>query len=150
MKKTKSHTTILWIVGTIIVAGSLIGFLVYEGKKPGQYDQVAQCINDSGAKFYGAWWCPHCQRQKAMFGKSGKKLPYVECQTQDQKQMQVCIDAKIEGYPTWVFPDGSRLSGEIPMSTLIEKTSCSAAAAPLPSTTTSGASTVAPVMEPKQ
>ena len=53
-----------------------------------------------------------------------KKLPYVECQTQDQKQTKVCTDAKIEGYPTWIFADGSRLSGEIDLATLSKKTNC--------------------------
>lgn len=121
MKKT----TITWIVSTVLVVGALIAFLVHEGKKPGPYDQFAQCLKDSGTKFYGAWWCPHCQRTKALFGRSAKKLPYVECQTPDQKQTQACIDAKIEGYPTWTFPDGSRLSGELSLQTIAQKSSCS-------------------------
>jgi hypothetical protein len=24
-------------------------------------DDFAKCIKDSGAMFYGAFWCPHCQ-----------------------------------------------------------------------------------------
>lgn len=127
MKKITAIKKILpGIIITIIAVGGIIGILVYEGKKPGQYDATAQCIKDSGATFYGAWWCPHCQRQKALFGKSGKTLPYVECQTPDQKPIQQCTDAKIEGYPTWVFADGSRLSGELDMKTITEKTNCTA------------------------
>lgn len=110
------------IVGVIAIA--IVSFLVVEGKKPGQYDNLGQCLDKSGTKFYGAWWCSHCQAQKKAFGKSMKYVPYVECQTPDSKQKQICIDAKIEGFPTWVFPDGSRLTGEVPLKTLAEKTNC--------------------------
>ncbi len=87
-------------------------------------DVFAQCLSDTGAKFYGAYWCPHCQNQKRTFNNS-KKLPYVECSTPNgQAQTQVCIDAKITGYPTWDFADGSRLDGEQTLEVLAEKTKC--------------------------
>ncbi len=80
-----------------------------------------------------------------MFGKSAKLLPYIECSTPDGTgQLPVCTEKKIEGYPTWVFPDGSRLSGEVPLATLSAKTQC-----PLPDgtigtgTPTSSAASVA-------
>lgn len=92
---------------------------------PGKYDAFAQCLKDKGALFYGAFWCPHCQTQKKMFGSSVKFLPYVECSTADgSAQLRECAEKKIEGYPTWVFKDGSRLTGEIPLKQLAEKTSC--------------------------
>ena len=34
------------------------------------------------------------------------------------------VDKKIEGYPTWEFSDETRLSGEISLEKLAEKTSC--------------------------
>lgn len=37
---------------------------------------------------------------------------------------QSVLRKKIEGYPTWIFKDGSRLTGEIPLPTLAEKTQC--------------------------
>ncbi len=93
---------------------------------PGKYDVLAQCIKDSGAVFYGAFWCPHCQAQKKMFGSSAKLLPYVECSPLNgQGQLPICTDQKIEGYPTWVFADGSREGGEVSLEKLAEKTSCS-------------------------
>ena len=93
--------------------------------EPGKYDEFAQCIADSGATFYGAYWCSHCKAQKEMFGTSAKLLPYVECSTLDgRSQVQACIDKNIEGYPTWEFADGSRLSGEVALTVLAEKTSC--------------------------
>jgi hypothetical protein len=133
----------------VIVLVVIFGAVLY--KNPGTpvsgaLDDFATCLGDKGAKFYGAFWCPHCQAQKALFGASVKKLPYVECSTLDGKgQTQVCIDAKIVSYPTWEFADGSRLTGETPLATLAEKTSC-----PLPegerttaTTTTTGESSSA-------
>lgn len=110
---------ILLVIGAIVYAAST------KSEKSSEYDQFAQCIADSGAKFYGAFWCPHCLEQKRMFGDSYKLLPYIECSTPDQQgQLQVCIDADIKGYPTWEFPDGTRESGEIPFDVLAEKTGC--------------------------
>ena|SRR3989344_3867021 len=111
-----------------IAAAAVISIFVYWGSLPpasGKYDDFAKCIKDSGAIFYGAFWCPHCQNQKAMFGNSAQLLPYVECSLPSGSgQTSVCIANGIKGYPTWVFKDGSQLSGEIPLVTLSEKTGC--------------------------
>src|SRR3989344_5693960 len=86
---------------------------------------LAVCLNNKGAIFYGAFWCPHCQRQKAMFGKSANLLPYEECSTPDKRgRLQICIDEEITNYPTWIFADGSRETGEVSLSRLAEKTVC--------------------------
>ena len=88
-------------------------------------DGFATCLMDKGVKFYGAYWCSHCQAQKALFGTAAGKLPYVECSTPDgQGENPICIQEGIKGYPTWVFTDGSRLSGEISLATLSEKSEC--------------------------
>jgi thiol-disulfide isomerase/thioredoxin len=122
--KNKTKKIIFWAVGVLIVAVLIWRFVVYQ-TTPGQYDSFAQCLKDKGAIFYGAFWCPHCQNQKAMFGKSAKFLPYIECSTADGRgQLKVCRDKNIEGYPTWEFADGSRLSGAISLSQLAEKTGC--------------------------
>ena len=98
---------------------------MWNASQPGKYDTFAECLGEQGVKFYGAFWCPHCQEQKAMFGKSEKKLPYIECSTPSgQERTQVCIDANITGYPTWEFNDGERLSGVRTLKELGEKTSC--------------------------
>lgn len=121
MKKNK---IILWVL-IVGIVGSFSWYFIREATTPGKYDALAQCIADSGAKFYGAFWCPHCQNQKKMFGKSEKLLPYIECSTANgQEQLQVCTDASINGYPTWEFADSSRLNGEISLEQLAEKTSC--------------------------
>jgi len=74
---------------------------------------------------YGAYWCSHCANQKALFGSSMKYVTYVECSLPDKSgQTEICRRANIESYPTWEFKDGTRLSGEIPLATLAEKTGC--------------------------
>jgi len=122
----KQTKFILFIIILVIVVGGL-GFFAsrFETKSDPKVDAFAQCISDSGAKFYGTFWCSHCQNQKKMFGSSQKLLPYVECSTKNGKdQLSICKDAGIDGYPTWVFADGSRLSGELSFKVLSEKTQC--------------------------
>ncbi len=55
---------------------------------------------------FGAYWCPHCADQKALFGKSVKQLPYFECSVNGQ-QTQACNDRGITSYPTWQFDDAT-------------------------------------------
>lgn len=124
----KKYASLLVTLGLIVM---VVGGLVYLNKKqqatPGQYDQLAQCLTDKGVKFYGAYWCPHCAEQKRVFGNSMRNISYVECglPNNQQGQTQACADAKIESYPTWIFADGARLSGEQQPSALAEKAGCS-------------------------
>lgn len=64
---------------------------------------LAKHLNQTGAKFYGAFWCSHCHDQKQLFGKEAVPyVPYVECSTSDrQEQTAICKAQKIESYPTW-------------------------------------------------
>lgn len=73
---------------------------------------LAQHLATSGAKMYGAYWCPHCQDQKALFGQEAMAvLPYVECDAKGfQGDPQACRAAGIDGYPTWII-NGQVLSG---------------------------------------
>jgi large repetitive protein len=113
-----------WWIITLIVIAAFIGFLVHQANKPGKYDTFAQCITDSGTKFYGAWWCPHCQAQKALFGKSAKLLPYKECSDKKRVQTQECNDLGIQKYPTWEFPDGTRQTANRTFAELAAATNC--------------------------
>ena len=115
------------IIGIVAILGlaGIIWAAVVIPKMPDKLDDFAKCIKDSGATFYGAFWCPHCQDQKAEFGRSVQYLPYVECSTSDgQSALQVCIDANIESYPTWEFKDGSRELGRLELSVIAERTGC--------------------------
>ena len=116
--------TLFWFLGGALFLG-LVVWLIMAPTKPGKLDTFASCINDSGAIFYGAFWCPHCQNQKAMFGSSAKLLPYVECSTPDGKsQVPLCTDAGVTGYPTWEFAGGERENGEVSLERLSEMTNC--------------------------
>lgn len=118
MNKAVSLLIVLLVIGGVF-------WLIKTPGRAGKLDSFATCIKDSGAKFYGAFWCPHCQNQKAMFGSSAKLLPYIECSTPDGKsQMPLCDEAGVEGYPTWKFPDGTVESGEVQLERLSELTQC--------------------------
>ena len=123
MKKT------LYIVIALLFIAGVVWLIVTPGKTgvPGKLDGFAKCLKDNGATFYGAFWCPHCQSQKAKFGVSAKYLPYVECSTPDgQSQAQVCIDAGIKSYPIWQFGSATstRVDGEMDLEQLASSTSC--------------------------
>lgn len=119
----KNKTIIIIIVALIIVFSAFLW--LKSASQPGKLNQFADCLKENGAAFYGTFWCPHCQNQKALFGKSAKRLPYIECSTPDGRgQTAVCKNKKIDSYPTWEFKDGSRLNGEIPLKELALKTGC--------------------------
>ena len=114
----------IWFMVGLLVIGGIV-WLIRTPGKPGKLDAFASCIKESGTKYYGAFWCPNCKNQEAMFGRSTRLLPRIECSTADGKgQLPVCQEAKIEGYPTWVFPGGDRVSGTQSLEALAEATSC--------------------------
>ncbi|HLP86455.1 MAG TPA: hypothetical protein VK153_01095 [Candidatus Paceibacterota bacterium] len=115
---------IIFIVLIVVIIGGIGAYITLKPQAPGKLDGFAQCIKNSGAEFYGAFWCPHCQEQKKEFGSSEKYLPYIECSNPDNTQNQICIDKGIESYPTWIFSDGSKLTGKLSFETLAEKTQC--------------------------
>ncbi len=119
----KTNTLIWSAVSVLVIAG--IVWLIMAPTKPGKLDAFASCIKDSGTTYYGAFWCPNCKNQEALFGRSAKLLPRVECSTPDGKgQLKICQDADIKGYPTWEFANGTRESGTQSLERLSEATGC--------------------------
>lgn len=113
------------LLGVILIAIIFIGFGVWNNLQPGEYDAFVQCLGEKGAKFYGAFWCPHCQEQKQLFGRSKNKLPYTECSAPNgREQLPVCTEKGIKGYPTWIFKDGEARSSVQSPEALAEKTGC--------------------------
>ncbi len=110
------------VVG-IIVVGIIVLFVAFSLMKPaaeqGQFDAFAQCLADNGAVMYGTEWCSHCKDQKALFGDSFAKVNYVDC----DENMQKCLDAGVEGYPTWVIA-GENYAGTQSLSKLAEVSGC--------------------------
>lgn len=116
------------IAGVIVIAVALtILYFWYQGRasESGRYDAFAQCLAQKNATMYGTYWCPHCENQKKKFGSSFQYVPYVECAIRgSREQAKACTDAGINGYPTWIFADGSRVAGEVSLKALGEKTEC--------------------------
>lgn len=120
-----------FIIFIILVIGLVVGmkFIIAGTAKSSKYTDLVKCMADKGVKFYGAFWCPHCQEQEKWLDMSRTELAdaglYVECSTPDGNgQTQICIDKKIESYPTWDFGDGKLQTGEIEVKDLAEKSSC--------------------------
>lgn len=121
MKTTYIYTAlVVLLVGGLLVARNYSEPTEVSSTK---YDGFATCLADAGAKFYGAYWCPHCKDQKDLF-ENTSKLPYIECSLPNQQQNQLCNEEGITGYPTWKFADGSVESGVMPLEELASRTSC--------------------------
>lgn len=114
-KKTITIAVTFLIIGIVV-------FKVYAGslKSDPSLDTFAQCLSEKQVVMYGAYWCPHCQQQKKLFGQSFRYIKYVEC-TNDIK---LCQEKNIVGYPTWIFSDGSRIEGETSFAKLAVKSAC--------------------------
>lgn len=107
----------------IILILCLTVLLVGCGDK--KMDTFAQCLTDSGAVMYGAFWCSHCSEQKLLFGESFQHIKYVECSNPDrQTQTKACEDEGISSYPTWKFSDGSVQTGVIQFADFEQITGC--------------------------
>ena len=77
--------------------------LIVTSKSTKESIALAKYLKDSGVVKYSAYWCPNCLYQSELFGKEAyKELNVVEC-SRDGKasQTQLCIDKKIEGFPSW-------------------------------------------------
>jgi uncharacterized membrane protein len=97
--------TVLGLVcaGFAIVAGAFVFAGAAAPATPYQ-QALAQHLANSGATFYGAFWCPHCQEQKALFGGAAGSLPYVECDPKGvNAQTARCEGANVRVFPTWVI-----------------------------------------------
>ena len=77
--------------------------------------ELAKYLQSTKAGMYGAFWCPHCQRQKELFGKEAwKYVKYVECSPKGYKsQYALCLSKGIDGYPSWTFGNGKSQGGEM-------------------------------------
>jgi uncharacterized membrane protein len=66
---------------------------------------LAEHLKQREAKFYGASWCPKCQEQKQLFGRSAERLPYVECSPQGRNGPVsfTCVGAGVSAFPTWII-----------------------------------------------
>ena len=104
----RASTAGLTVLGLVCAALAIVaGAFVFAGVAAPvtPYQQaLAQHLAKSGATFYGAYWCPHCQEQKALFGGAASSLPYVECDPKGAgAQTGRCELAGVRVFPTWVI-----------------------------------------------
>ncbi len=95
---------------------------------------LAKCLAEKGAVAYIASSCPFCEKLASLFGDSWGAIKKVECRFLDATGGEDCAAKGIVGYPTWVFADGSSLTGVTSLNDIAMKAGC-----PLPATGTSTA-----------
>jgi uncharacterized membrane protein/glutaredoxin len=94
-------------IAAVLIAGLHLNYVGVTGADPAREDPLASALADhlkqSGVKFYGASWCPHCQEQKKLFGPAAARLPYIECSTggYGTPETEICKAENIKQYPTW-------------------------------------------------
>jgi len=115
----------LWAIigsgGLVLVLA--IGLVVWQGNSPadsGALDNFAKCLAEKNIEMYGTKTCSWCRKQKEDFGDSFQYVKYVECSVETQK----CIDQKIQGTPTWIWPDGKRIESYLPLEKLSQESNC--------------------------
>ena len=83
--------------------------------------ELAKHLTATGAKKYGAFWCPHCYDQKLLFGKEAfAEVNYFECAEEGENpQRDACLAAGIQSFPTWEI-DGKFYPGTKTLAELAE------------------------------
>ena len=116
---SKKQAFLIVAILTVGIGGYLFA-VGPSGPSDGRLDAFAKCLAEKGAIMYGADWCPHCQREKRNFGTSFQYVPYVECPDDPDR----CATAGVNGYPTWIYPDGRRYEGEQGLQRIAEQSRC--------------------------
>jgi hypothetical protein len=80
--------------------------------------ELAKILHTNGVSMYGAYWCPHCSRQKELFGaEAWSQMSYIECAPKGYgfQGGKACKD--VDGYPTFRDKKGKimNVSGEQPL-----------------------------------
>lgn len=116
------------------------------------YTAFATCLTNNKLRMYGTEWCGHCKNQKAMFGAAFANADYIDC----DKERQACIDAGVQGFPTWIDAAGNKYPGTQSLEKLGQVAGCAmdgtstaapAAEAPAADTGTADTGATAPAAE---
>jgi cyclophilin family peptidyl-prolyl cis-trans isomerase len=82
-----------------------------EGEAAPDLVAFAKALTASGAKFYGADWCPFCTQQKELFEEGASYLPFIEVTNPDRTPNAIATQENITTYPTWKFTNGQVATG---------------------------------------
>ncbi|MEK6872455.1 MAG: hypothetical protein AABW90_00400 [Nanoarchaeota archaeon] len=86
------------IISLILLIIIFFGGTIYsQTKKPGSYDEFAQCLTEKGVKVYGNDFCQYTTKQFNYFGKSKQYLNYIKC----SENKELCDSKDITTTPTW-------------------------------------------------
>lgn len=109
------------VIAAIIITTALLAV----GTSDKKLDSFAKCLNRKNAHMYGVEWCPHCAEQKEMFGSSFQYVNYTECAIPGTRtETEECKALSIKHTPTWIFGDGQRREGSLPLQQLSKQTGC--------------------------
>ena len=114
-------------IAVVLLAAVLFLAGGYAASRPISAEQayaagLARHLTAEGVKMYGAYWCPACNNQKALFGPAAALLPYIECDARSPiGQPGVCVAAQIRAFPTWEIK-GQRYEGVLSLEQLAEMT----------------------------
>lgn len=100
-----------WLINSGVAALIAVGALhlyysdMFAPRESPRLQALASHLRQSGARFYGAYWCAACQEQKHLFGSSAKRLPYIECTPNGRNGLlaPACVNAQVNSYPTWII-----------------------------------------------
>ena len=99
---SKGMLMIVLAMGMMLAIASCQNFPIAQLITPSYESQLAEYLSNTGAKMYGAYWCPHCARQKQLFGNAASYIPYIECDARGvNAQVNLCNTVGINAYPTW-------------------------------------------------
>lgn len=116
------------VIVTVLSGGCLVLRPPPAVKAPPPRDPVAlaQCLRERHYLVYGAWWCGHCDDQKKIFGVAGlPALNYTECYPdKGTDETPECQAMKFAKFPTWVLPDGRRISHFLTLDQLAALSGC--------------------------
>jgi len=83
----------------------------------------AKFLTNNNIVMYSAYWCPHCNDQKQLFGQQAvEELIIVECAKDGKNnQYKLCQEKGIEGFPSWEI-DNEIYSGTMSLRELAQMT----------------------------
>ncbi len=120
MSKSKNQNLLSWVFVSVIAVIVLV-LVFYSGKGArGNLESFAECLSEEGFVFYYSDWCPFCKTEMQFFGASFELIKSVNC----SDVPSVCVAAKIESVPTWIFGDNERVTGAQGLSRLSELSNC--------------------------
>ncbi len=83
------------------------------------------CVNESGAKLYGASWSPRINAQINIFGDSDKSLSYIDCTDKQGNIINAeCKRESVTAFPTWKFKDGKTVQKTLSLGEIATYTGC--------------------------